>query len=188
MLWSVLSMAKVVRRTALQSPLAAIAALRTALARIDKATTDDRVQRKKAEALIAHLAKIPVAVLVANNRAGYVDANDGATLITGYTRRELLSMSVWDLTVDDAAAAGQRMWQAFLEAGTLAGNYDLRRKDGRVVHTTFFAAAHVLPGLHVSALASPSLFRQLRLARQAAERTRRTPVKRKRPVRQRKPR
>jgi hypothetical protein len=56
------------------------------------------------------------------------DANDGATLLTGYTRRELLSMSVWDLTVDDAAAAGQRMWQAFLEAGTLAGDYDVRQR------------------------------------------------------------
>jgi PAS domain S-box-containing protein len=181
-------MPKVARRTALQSPLGAIAALRTALARIDKTTTDDRIQRKKAEALLAHLAKIPVAVLVANNRARYVDANDGATLLTGYTRRELLSLSVWDLTADDAAATGQRMWQAFLETGNLAGDYDVRRKDGRVVHTTFFAAAHVLPGLHVSALASPSLLRQLRHARQAAERTRRNPVKRKRLVRKRKPR
>jgi PAS domain S-box-containing protein len=100
-------------------------------------------------------------VLVANSRARYVDVNDGATLLTGYTRRELLMMSVWDLTVDADVADGKAMWRTFLEAGELGGDYHLRRKNGRIVHTTFFAAAHVLPGLHVSALVSPSLLRQL---------------------------
>ena len=120
------------------------------------------MQRKKAEALLAHLGTIPVAVLVADNRARYVEANEGAVLLTGYTRRELLNMSVWDLTADADAALGKEMWQRFLGAGELAGGYDVRQKDGRIVHTTFFAAAHVLPGLHVSALASRGLLRQLR--------------------------
>jgi PAS domain S-box-containing protein len=148
--------------TALTTPLRAITALRTALDQIDRSITNDRVQRKKAEALLAHLAAIPVAVLVADSRARYVDVNEGALLLTGYTRRELLEMSVWDLTMDANAAAGKAMWQTFLEVGELAGRYDVRRKDGRVVHTMFFATAHVLPGLHVSALASRGLLRQLR--------------------------
>ena len=156
-------MAKVSRLLAPTTPLSAITTLRTALTQIDPSITSDRLQRKKAEALLAHLAAIPVAVLVANSRARYVDVNEGALLLTGYTRRELLDMSVWDLTPDANAAGGKAMWQRFLEAGELAGDYDVRRKDGRIVHTTFFAAAHVLPGLHVSALASRGLLRQLRL-------------------------
>jgi PAS domain S-box-containing protein len=155
-------MAKVPRRSMATTPRGAIVALRAALARIDRTLAEERVQRKKAEALLAHLAAIPVAVLVADSRARYVDVNEGALLLTGYTRRELLDMSVWDLTVDAKAAVGKAMWQTFLEAGELAGGYDVRRKDGRIVHTTFFAVAHVLPGLHVSALASRGLLRQLR--------------------------
>jgi PAS domain S-box-containing protein len=154
-------MAKAPRRSMATTPRSAIVALRTALAQIDPALADERVQRKKAEALLAHLAAIPVAVLVADNRARYVEANEGAVLLTGYTRRELLNMSVWDLTVEADAAIGKVMWQTFLDAGELAGGYQVRRKDGRVVHTTFFAAAHVLPGLHVSALASRGLLQQL---------------------------
>ena len=158
-------MARVSRRSPPPTPLSAITALRTALAHIDRSMTADRVQRKRAEALLAHLASIPVALLVANSRARYVDVNQAALLLTGFTRRELLARSVWDLTVDADATAGKAMWQRFLEAGELAGDYDLRRKDGRIVHTTFFAAAHVLPGLHVSALVSPRLLRQLSHAR-----------------------
>jgi PAS domain S-box-containing protein len=161
-------MPKVSRLSAATTPRSAITALRTALAQVDRSITDDRVQRRKAEALLAHLAAIPVAVLVADSRARYVDVNEGALLLTGNTRRELLDMSVWDLTVDANAAAGKAMWQTFLEAGELAGGYDVRRKDGRIVHTTFFAAAHVLPGLHVSALASRGLLRQLRGPRRVA--------------------
>jgi PAS domain S-box-containing protein len=155
-------MAKLSRLSASTTPRSAITALRRALAQIDLSITNDRLQRKKAEALLAHLAAIPVAVLVADSRARYVDVNEGALLLTGYTRRELLDMSVWNLTADADAAVGKAMWQRFLEAGELAGGYDVRRKDGRIVHTTFFAAAHVLPGLHVSALASRGLLRQLR--------------------------
>jgi len=161
-------MASASRRSAPATPLSAITALRTALTRIDRGITNDRVQRKKAEALLAHLAAIPVAVLVANSQARYVDVNEGAILLTGYARRELLDMSVWDLTPDTNAAVGKALWQEFLEAGELAGDYDVRRKNGRVVHTTFFAAAHVLPGLHVSALASRGLLRQLRGPRTGA--------------------
>jgi PAS domain S-box-containing protein len=156
-------MAKVPRRSTATTPRSAIVALRAALTQIDPTLADERVQRKKAEALLSHLATIPVAVLVADNRARYVEANEGAVLLTGYTRRELLNMSVWDLTADADAAIGKVMWQTFLEEGELAGGYDVRRRDGRIVHTTFFAAAHVLPGLHVSALASRGLLRQLRL-------------------------
>jgi PAS domain S-box-containing protein len=163
-------MAKVSRLSAATTPRSAIVALRAALAQIDPALAAERVQRKRAEAVLAHLAAIPVAVLVADSRARYVDANEGAVLLTGYSRRELLDMSVWDLTVDADAAAGKAMWQTFLDAGELAGGYDVRRKDGRIVATTFFAAAHVLPGLHVSALASRGLLRQWRRPRRAARR------------------
>jgi PAS domain-containing protein len=62
-----------------------------ALARIQaEGGTPDRVLRKRAEVLLAHLADLPVAMLVADNRGRYVDVNAAAVLLTGYSRAELL--------------------------------------------------------------------------------------------------
>lgn len=49
-------------------------------------------------ALLKHMVDMPVALLIANNSGRYVDANDLATRLTGYSRAELLRISVWDLT------------------------------------------------------------------------------------------
>ena len=38
---------------------------------------------------------MPVALLIANNSGRYVDVNDLATRLTGFSRAELLRMSVW---------------------------------------------------------------------------------------------
>src|SRR5262249_44704395 len=52
-----------------------------------KARPEDAV-RARAEALLAYLANVPLAILVANNRGRYVDANRHAATLTGYTRNE----------------------------------------------------------------------------------------------------
>ena len=51
------------------------------------------------------------------------------------------------------------MWREFLQAERMAGQHDLCRKDGREVRADFRAWANVLPGVHVSALATPALLR-----------------------------
>jgi len=111
---------------------------------------------------LAQLADAPVAILMANDHARYVDVNAAATTLTGYTRPELLRMSVWDLTPEPHLANGLALWEAFLREGEQQGTYRLRRKDGTLVQTTYFSTAHVLPSLHLSALATGALVRALR--------------------------
>jgi len=85
--------------------------------------------------------------------------NVAATTLTGYTRSELLQMSVWDLTPKPHTANGITAWAAFLRTGEQSGTYTVRRKDVTVVRAAYFATAHVLPHLHLSALATTSLVR-----------------------------
>src|SRR6476620_4126620 len=99
---------------ATQAVLSAIAAVRGALAQIDRTRPTDLVRRREAATILAKLAEAPVAVLIANDRARYVEANAAATLLTGYTRSELLRMSVWDLTPQPDRATGMTAWEGFL--------------------------------------------------------------------------
>jgi PAS domain S-box-containing protein len=117
------------------------------------------VHRRVAETILSNLRHVPVAILIASDRARYVDVNAAATALTGDTRTELLRMSVWDLTPHPNRATGLQLWEAFLRAGEQQGMYRLRRKDGTSVATTYFAIANVLPKVHLSALATPALVR-----------------------------
>ena len=137
----------------------AIAALRSALGKIDRTRTADEVRRREAETILSGLAETRVAILIANDRARYVEVNTAATVLTGYSRSELLRMSVWDLTPQPKKSLGMAAWEGFLRTGEQRGAYPLRRKDGAVVRAAYFATAHVLPNLHLSALATTHLVR-----------------------------
>ena len=147
---------------------AAIAAVRSALSKIDRTRTADVVRRREAETILSGLAATPVAILIANDRARYVEVNAAATVLTGYTRAELLRMSVWDLTPKPEKSSGMIAWKGFLQSGEQSGAYSLRRKDGAVVRAAYFATAHVLPSLHLAALATTPLVRTLSARTRAA--------------------
>ena len=135
------------------TPAAIVRRLRQALGRIQSDTArPEETLRKRAEAVLGAVREIPAAVLIANNRGHFIDANAAATDLTWYSRRELLRLSVWDLTPRPRHDLGQRLWQEFLSRGRMSGEYQLRRKDGQVMKARYVAAANVLPGVHVSAL------------------------------------
>ena len=139
----------------------AIRSLRRAITTIQEThATPDLENRSRAHELLQRLADVPVAMLVANNRGRYVDANAAAVFLTGYPRRELLRRSVWDLTPASRLGMGEALWRAFLSRERMAGRYRLRRRNGRIIEARYVAIANVLPGLHVSALATAALVKR----------------------------
>jgi PAS domain S-box-containing protein len=79
------------------------------------------------------LDQLADAVLVADADGRYVEANLAAATLLGYTRTELLSMSIADVT------AHPREWseaefERLSRDGYWRGMVDLRRKDGSLVH------------------------------------------------------
>jgi PAS domain S-box-containing protein len=113
----------------------------------------DQAVRHRAEALLARLIDSRVAILVANNGARYVEANGIACSLTGYSRVELLTKSVWDVTPTPSRETGRALWRQFLANGLFDGPYTITRKDGGLLSVHAVAVANVVPGLHVSGLA-----------------------------------
>jgi PAS domain S-box-containing protein len=103
-------------------------------------------------ALQESLDEFGVSALAADNTGRYVAANAHASALTGYSRAELLQMSVKDLTPAMRQDASGELWRNFIQTGAQAGDYDLERKDGVPVRVHYAAYASVAPGVHVSLL------------------------------------
>lgn len=109
------------------------------------------------EAILGGLIEpLPVAALVADNEGHYIVANLGASELTGYSHRELLRLSAWELTPSNMTHDADTLWRAFLQQREQTGVYTLVTKDGRTVNAAYAARAHVLPGLHLSLLSAGS--------------------------------
>jgi PAS domain S-box-containing protein len=79
------------------------------------------------------------AVLVTDAQARYVEANRAATDLLGYSREELLALSVPQV-VSAGPEWGEAEFEGFRSAGTWRGEVELRRKDGSLVVVESVAA------------------------------------------------
>jgi PAS domain S-box-containing protein len=98
------------------------------------------------------LETLPVSALAADNTGRYVAVNSHATTLTGYSRGELMQMSVKDLTPAMRQDDSGELWHRFIQAGAQSGDYMLERRDGASVNVHYAAYASVAPGVHVSLL------------------------------------
>lgn len=92
------------------------------------------------------------AILLADDRGHYIAANPAASHLLGYSREELLSMSVEDITVPEMQEQVRQQWENFLREGRMSGEFPVRCRQGHIRATEFRAVAHVQPGLHLSIL------------------------------------
>ena len=84
------------------------------------------------------------AILVADEHGRYLDANDAAEALLGYSRKELLERSISDLVAREVSWTTEAFAQ-FLMAGTWRDELELVRKDGRVIPVEALATAADLP-------------------------------------------
>lgn len=98
------------------------------------------------------LESVPVAVLVVDDSGRYIGANYRACELTGYSREELLSLSVGDVTHPNDFAAMERLWRAFERTRHQSGRYTIVRKDGATLKVDYEAFWDLGPGIHVSFL------------------------------------
>lgn len=120
-----------------------------ARASLSSATPQVEAVRRLEEVVRVH----PYAVLFADNTGRYIGANPAASELTGYSRRELLSLSVFDITPPPDEKDITLLWRAFLRTGRQAGDIVIHRSDGTEVSGRYMATTNVIPGVHVSVLA-----------------------------------
>ncbi len=90
------------------------------------------------------------ALVLADDDGTYLDVNQAACDLYGLDEAALVDRNAADFAPPgyDVAAA----WDAFIETGTLRGEFPLVRPDGETRVTDFVATANIAPGLHLSAL------------------------------------
>jgi len=116
---------------------------------LSNATPQNEAVHRLEEAVRVH----PYAVLFTDNTGRYIGANSAAVELTGYSRRELLASSVFDLTPAMDERETELLWRAFLRIGRQDGEIIIRRRDGTQISSRYLAATNVIPGVHVSVLA-----------------------------------
>ena len=101
------------------------------------------------------------AILIADDAGRYIDVNDAACTLLGYTREELLQLAVVDITPDAERHLVPQLWAEFVEQGSMSGEYAVRTKSGGLTHVEFRAVANVVWGEHVSILRDVTKLRVL---------------------------
>jgi PAS domain-containing protein len=95
---------------------------------------------------------LDVAVLVADDSATYVEANDAACRLLARRREEIVGHHLSEFILDGTRELVDRQWAAFLRAGAQTGMFPLKVAAGDVRLARFSARANVVPGLHCSFL------------------------------------
>lgn len=111
--------------------------------------TPDAEGRASLRRLIDHLQ---VAIFAVDEQGHCVAASDGATLLTGYSRLQLLTTSICQAAFGPGHESDAR-WQVFLANRQYAGTTTITTRAGEDVTVHAAAVAEVLPGLHMAAFA-----------------------------------
>jgi two-component system, cell cycle sensor histidine kinase and response regulator CckA len=90
------------------------------------------------------------ALLLADDRGVYVDANAAACELFGLPRDQLLGKKISEFAPPQHDTAARL--QSFLATGEMRGQFEVLRPDGTNRILDFSAVANVAPGLHLSAL------------------------------------
>lgn len=100
------------------------------------------------------------AILLADDGGRYLDANPSACNLLGYTRQEMLNLSITDITPEPYRHLVPQAWSEFLALGSMSGEYSVRHRQGTQIPVEFRAVANIQPGEHLSILRDVSRLRQ----------------------------
>ena len=89
------------------------------------------------------------AILIMDDEAVYLDANDSAATMLGVPREAIIGRSLNDFVEE---ALPNLAWTAFKAAGELSGELRFRRPNGEIREAEFNAVASISPGIHLSVL------------------------------------
>ena len=83
-------------------------------------------------------------VLVADEEMRYLAASDAACALLGYSRKEILELTVPDLVEESGAS---EMFAEFIQHRAQRGRITLRRKDGSTLAATYDARETEVSGM-----------------------------------------
>jgi PAS domain S-box-containing protein len=102
----------------------------------------DITERKKAEDALrrseekyrVYVENSPVAFFVINTEQKYIQVNDRACKLLGYSRKELLGITIFDIVFDEDIQLTHEQYSELQETGKSIREFRLKRKDGQPVY------------------------------------------------------
>jgi PAS domain S-box-containing protein len=150
----------IIRLSDVPAPCRALRELRRSLAAIRQRAidqpTDAAAVRVRIAQLAAALHQFKVCMLAAEPGGRCVAANHATTAVTGFSREEIVGNSLWDVVLPGAGRDLRANWSTVAIVGALVGPCALRRRDGGSIAAELYAAAAVLPEIHVAAIQTAS--------------------------------
>jgi PAS domain S-box-containing protein len=97
------------------------------------------------------IGRLEVAIFAVDGQGRCIAASQGATVLTGYSRPQLLTASVFHRSFAGGHVSNER-WRGFLALRQYAGTTTITNRAGEEVIVYAAAAAEIMPGFHVAAL------------------------------------
>jgi PAS domain S-box-containing protein len=95
---------------------------------------------EESEKFKAYTENAPIGIFVTNKDGRYIDANPMACRISGYTKEELLNISVKDFIAPDYLAEGLKTFATTMEIGYCHTEVKVRKKNGDIFWISLVAA------------------------------------------------
>jgi PAS domain S-box-containing protein len=88
--------------------------------------------QKSEEKYRNYIESAPDGVFICDEKGRYLEVNDAAAEITGYTKQELTHLSIKDLLTEKSTKEGLKHFNCLLENGRSTGILQYKRKDGSI--------------------------------------------------------
>ena len=88
--------------------------------------------KESEEKYSSYIRNAPYAVFVVDAQGNYIEANPAASTITGYSREQLLKMSVRDITAEEPGNGAMYYFNTLLETGKMSAELKYIHSDGSV--------------------------------------------------------
>ena len=118
---------------------------------VDRSKSEEELRRSRAlfKAIFDNALD---AIMIADNEGRLADVNPTACRLTGYSREELLTFDVFQLTSRQSGFDSRKLWQEFLATGKQFGQVGITCRNGGILTVEYSAVADFLPGLHLSVM------------------------------------
>jgi len=80
----------------------------------------------------SYIESAPYAVFVVDEKGKYIETNSAASIITGYSREQLLNMSIRDITAEESMDEAMRCFNSLLDTGSISTELKYIHKDSSI--------------------------------------------------------
>jgi len=80
----------------------------------------------------SYIENAPYAVFVVDEKGQYIEANSAASIITGYSREQLLKMSIRDITAEESMDKAMRCFNSLPKKGSISTELKYIHKNGSI--------------------------------------------------------